>query len=64
MFLFSALSSGSAALIFSLALRGNRNMQAYRLLYALDILFMSLEFFIVLPYLIHAGVLEGVRCKL
>jgi formate-dependent nitrite reductase membrane component NrfD len=53
MFLFSALSTGSAALIFALALRRCTDMHAYRLLYAFDIIFMSLEFFIILPYLIH-----------
>ena len=54
MFLFSALSTGCAALILVLALAGNKIEAAeFRLLYLLDICFLTLEFFIVLPYLIH-----------
>ena len=52
LFLFSALSTGCAALILGLAGRERRD-QELRLLYGLDICFMVLEFFIVLPYLIH-----------
>jgi formate-dependent nitrite reductase membrane component NrfD len=52
LFLFSALSTGCAALILGLAGREKR-AQELRLLYGLDICFMVLEFFIVLPYLIH-----------
>ncbi len=52
LFLFSALSTGCAALILGLAGREHR-AQELRLLYGLDICFMALEFFIVLPYLIH-----------
>ena len=52
LFLFSALSTGCAALILSLAGREKRSNEL-RLLYGLDICFMVLEFFIVLPYLIH-----------
>jgi formate-dependent nitrite reductase membrane component NrfD len=52
LFLFSALSTGCAALILGLAGREKR-AQELRLLYGLDICFMILEFFIVLPYLIH-----------
>ena len=52
LFLFSALSTGCAALILGLAGR-ERTSQELRLLYGLDICFMVLEFFIVLPYLIH-----------
>jgi protein NrfD len=52
LFLFSALSTGCATLILGLAGREER-AQELRLLYGLDICFMVLEFFIVLPYLIH-----------
>jgi polysulfide reductase chain C len=52
LFLFSALSTGCAALILGLAGQEKR-AQELRLLYGLDICFMVLEFFIVLPYLIH-----------
>jgi formate-dependent nitrite reductase membrane component NrfD len=52
LFLFSALSTGCAALILGLA-RGGESAQELRLLYGLDVCFMVLEFFIVLPYIIH-----------
>lgn len=52
LFLFSALSTGCAILILGLAGQEKR-AQELRLLYGLDICFMVLEFFIVLPYLIH-----------
>ncbi len=52
LFLFSALSTGCAALILGLAGR-EQTSQELRLLYGLDVCFMVLEFFIVLPYLIH-----------
>ena len=52
LFLFSALSTGCATLILGLAGR-EKQAQELRLLYGLDICFMVLEFFIVLPYLIH-----------
>lgn len=52
LFLFSALSTGCAALILGLSGSEDR-AQELRLLYGLDICFMVLEFFIVLPYLIH-----------
>lgn len=52
LFLFSALSTGCAALILGLA-RREQSTQELKLLYGLDICFMVLEFFIVLPYLIH-----------
>jgi formate-dependent nitrite reductase membrane component NrfD len=52
LFLFSALSTGCATLILGLSGREKRT-QELRLLYGLDICFMVLEFFIVLPYLIH-----------
>jgi formate-dependent nitrite reductase membrane component NrfD len=52
LFLFSALSTGCAALILGLASRGEAR-QELRLLYGLDVCFMVLEFFIVVPYLVH-----------
>jgi len=52
LFLFSALSTGCAALILGLSGR-KESAQELKLLYGLDICFMVLEFFIVLPYLIH-----------
>jgi formate-dependent nitrite reductase membrane component NrfD len=54
LFLFSALSTGCAALILGLSGR-EESAQELRLLYGLDICFMVLEFFIVLPYLIHGA---------
>ncbi len=52
LFLFSALSTGCAVLILGIA-RDHDSHQELKLLYGLDICFMVLEFFIVLPYLIH-----------
>jgi formate-dependent nitrite reductase membrane component NrfD len=52
LFLFSALSTGCATLILGLA-RREHSAEELKLLYGLDICFMVLEFFIVLPYLIH-----------
>jgi formate-dependent nitrite reductase membrane component NrfD len=52
LFLFSALSTGCAALILGLS-RREESARELKLLYGLDICFMVLEFFIVLPYLIH-----------
>ena len=52
LFLFSALSTGCAALILGLA-RSEQSAQELKLLYGLDVCFMVLEFFIVLPYIIH-----------
>ena len=54
LFLFSALSTGCAVLILGLAHR-EQSAQELKLLYGLDICFMVLEFFIVLPYLIHGS---------
>ena len=54
MFLFSALSTGTAALILALSInRKSLDFKQIRFLYTLDICFITLEFFIVLPYLIH-----------
>jgi len=54
MFLFSAFSSGCAALILALSInRKDLDFRQLKFLYTLDICFITLEFFIVLPYLIH-----------
>ena len=54
MFLFSALSSGCAALILALSInRKHLDFRQLKFLYTLDICFITIEFFIVLPYLIH-----------
>jgi formate-dependent nitrite reductase membrane component NrfD len=54
MFLFSALSTGCATLILALSInRKDLDFRQIRFLYTLDICFILLEFFIVLPYLIH-----------
>ena len=54
LFLFSALSTGSAALIIALLWdRKKIEFEEIRLLYTLDICFLTLEFFVVLPYIIH-----------
>jgi formate-dependent nitrite reductase membrane component NrfD len=54
LFLFSALSSGCALLLILLAVTQRRSeMFEFRLLYMLDIGFLTLEFFIVVPYLLH-----------
>jgi formate-dependent nitrite reductase membrane component NrfD len=54
LFLFSALSTGCAALLFVL-LWQRKPLQTgeIRLLYTLDVAALSLELFIVLPYVIH-----------
>ncbi len=54
MFLFSALSTGTAALILALSINKKAlDFKQVRFLYTLDICFITIEFFIVLPYLIH-----------
>jgi formate-dependent nitrite reductase membrane component NrfD len=54
LFLFSALSSGCAALLFALVFSKRLIEPAeLRLLYLLDIAFLAIEFFVVLPYLVH-----------
>lgn len=54
MFLFSAFSTGTAALILALSInRKELDFRQVRFLYTLDVCFIALEFFIVLPYLIH-----------
>ncbi len=63
LFLFSALSTGCAALILTLALSKNPpDSRELHLLYTLDICLLVLEFFIVLPYLVHGQLsVEAVR---
>ena len=55
MFLFSALSSGTAALLLALVLdkRNPVDQRDLKFLVWLDVVFISLELFIILPYLIH-----------
>jgi protein NrfD len=63
LFLFSALSAGCALLIAILAVRpGKFEMYDFRSLYLLDVSFLTLEFFIVVPYIIHGELsVEAVR---
>jgi formate-dependent nitrite reductase membrane component NrfD len=54
MFLFSALSTGCAVLILALSLgKSKLDPREAKLLYSLDISFITLEFFIVIPYIVH-----------
>ncbi len=55
MFLFSALSSGAAALLLAMVLDKRNPIETHetKFLITLDIVFISLELFIILPYLIH-----------
>jgi formate-dependent nitrite reductase membrane component NrfD len=54
LFLFSALSSGAATILLVRLLdKAPMDLREVRFLYTLDIVLISLEFFIVLPYLIH-----------
>ncbi len=54
LFLFSALSSGCAALMVALLWdRRTFEFEEIRLLYTLDICLLTLEFFIALPYIVH-----------
>jgi formate-dependent nitrite reductase membrane component NrfD len=63
LFLFSALSAGCALLILVLATRSRKfEMYNFRSLYLLDVSFLTLEFFIVVPYIIHGELsVEAVR---
>lgn len=66
MFLCSALSTGCAVLIVALS-SGRRHLDAaeLRFLYSLDVGLILLEFFIVVPYLIHGALsVEAVRQSL
>jgi formate-dependent nitrite reductase membrane component NrfD len=63
MFLFSALSSGGAALVLVRVLdRVPVDLRELKFLYSLDITLILLELFIVLPYLIH-GELSSLAVK-
>jgi polysulfide reductase chain C len=54
LFLFSALSTGCAVLILALSYNRQRlDPTQLRFLYTLDICLIMLEFFIIVPYLIH-----------
>lgn len=64
MFLFSALSSGAAALLLAMVLNRKRPIEKHetKFLVTLDVVFISLELFIILPYLIH-GELSSLAVK-
>ena len=66
LFLFSALSTGCAALLFGLLWeRKPLELGELRLLYTLDICALSLELFVVLPYVIHGQLsVQAVRDSL
>jgi formate-dependent nitrite reductase membrane component NrfD len=66
MFLFSAISTACALLIVLLALvRPRPHPSELRSLYTLDVVLITLEFFIVLPYVIHGELsVEAVRDSL
>jgi formate-dependent nitrite reductase membrane component NrfD len=56
MFLFSALSSGCALLVLALALQRKAFAEREaRLLFGVDIAFILLELFVVLPYIAHGA---------
>ena len=63
LFLFSALSTGAAVLILARVLAaGPKDPREFKFLYTLDLCLITLEFFIVLPYLIHGQLsVEAVR---
>jgi formate-dependent nitrite reductase membrane component NrfD len=55
LFLFSALSTGCAALILAISFdRNDENPEALRFLYSFDLILLGLELFIVVPYVIHS----------
>lgn len=66
MFLFSALSTGCAALILVLSWRPKALEPAQvRFLYTVDVCLITLELFVVLPYLIHGELsVQAVRDSL
>ncbi len=66
LFLFSALSTGCAALILALAWRRETiDTRAFQLLYTIDICLLTLELFIVVPYVIHGELsVQAVRDSL
>lgn len=54
LFLFSALSTGCALIMLVLAWKHEpADSSGLRLLYTLDVTLMTLEFFIVVPYIVH-----------
>ncbi len=56
MFLFSALSTGCAALILALSIHhDDLDEREARLLYSIDIVLILLELFIVIPYIVHGA---------
>jgi len=66
MFLFSALSTGCATLILAMAWRYEEtDSRSFQFLYGLDICLLTLEFFIVVPYIIHGQLsVQAVRDSL
>ena len=66
LFLFSALSTGCATLIIILSISGTKvSDDEVRFLYTLDVVLMTLEFFIVMPYVIHGELsVEAVKLSL
>jgi formate-dependent nitrite reductase membrane component NrfD len=66
MFLFSAISTGCALLIVVLALgKTSPEPGELRILYTLDVVLITLEFFVVLPYVIHGELsVQAVRDSL
>jgi len=66
LFLFSALSGGCALLILVLGASSRKfEMHEFQSLYLLDVSFLTLEFFIVVPYFIHGELsVEAVRQSL
>lgn len=53
LFLVSAMSTGCAALMLAIIFDGKARSEEMQFLYTLDLVFLLLEFFIVLPYVIH-----------
>jgi len=65
LFLISALSTGCAAVMLVLVLRGEMTREEMRTLFAADVLLMLLECLIVTPYLLHGELsVESVRQSL
>jgi formate-dependent nitrite reductase membrane component NrfD len=66
MFLFSALSTGCAVVILALSIHRKRiDAAQLRFLYTLDICLITLEFFVVLPYILHGELsVEAVKRSL
>lgn len=66
LFLFSALSTGCAVLILALAWqRESIDARVFQLLYTVDICLLTLELFVVVPYVIHGELsVQAVRDSL